>query len=68
MTYDKIKKVTKLRPYTRYVFLVGVNNYYGQMRSIEPVISDSVIYRTAPGGKIIKSAPRGDKLCTLFLE
>lgn len=47
---DNTKKINKLMPYTRYVFIVGVGNYYSQIEGIGPVTGDAVIHRTAPGG------------------
>ena len=51
VTHDNVKKINKLKPYTRYVFMVCVSNYYGTIEGIEPVVSEAKIYRTAPGGK-----------------
>lgn len=50
MTFDRVKKITKLKPFTRYVFIVGIGNYYSQLEGVDPIVGDVAIYRTAPGG------------------
>lgn len=52
ITFDRVKKINKLKPYTRYVFIVGIGNYYSQHEGKDPVTGDPAIYRTAPGSNI----------------
>lgn len=59
ITFDRVKKINKLKPYTRYVFIVGIGNYYSQLEGKDPVTGDPAIYRTAPGSNIFEDLKLG---------
>lgn len=51
VTFEKVLKVTNLKPFTKYLFSLAVRNYYSKIHVVDEFIGPGVILQTAAGGK-----------------
>lgn len=48
-SFDDSVVINELKPFTKYLFQVGLNNYYGEKIGIETQLGPAIILATAPG-------------------